>query len=292
MKSERKKKLKTEFYRYLAMIIACAIYALGTDVFLVHHSIVGGGVSGIATLLYVKTNQRLSMGLTTVIFNIPILALSLKFDGWKFVLRCLITIGVLSAFTELFTVIPSFTDEPILATIYGGVLQGLGVGLFIRFKVSSGGTELLAREIRHWFKFFSIPVWIAIMNAIIVVSGAIAMNKIENICYALILIFANTKVSDVVVTGINKSKMCYIITDHGEDLSDYLIHHSPRGITLIEGKGMYTKQSRQLLLTCVKPPQIEQLRAMVKEFDPNAFVIVTDANEVFGKGFTDIQDKY
>lgn len=289
---ERKKKFKTESVRFCAMLVACCLYAFGTDCFLIHNSIVGGGASGIATIIYLITDRKVSIGLMTVVINVPILALGLKQMGWKFLLRCLLTIGVLAGFNELFTLVPGLIDNRILGAVYGGILQGIGVGLFIRFKVSSGGTELLAREIQHWFKFFSIPVWIAILDAIIVVSGAFAMRDPETIFYALILIFVSAKVSDIVVMGINKSKLCYIITDKGEELSEFLLSHSPRGITLLEGKGMYTKKNRQLLLTCVKPQQIEPLKAMVKEIDADAFVIVSDANEVIGKGFSDIQDKY
>ena len=171
--------------------------------------------------------------------------------------------------------------------MYGGILQGLGIGIFIKFKVSSGGTELLAREINHWFKFFSIPVWLAILDAIVVISGAIAMRDLENIFYALILIFVSAKTSDLFIMGLNKSKQCYIITDCGQEISKSLIAHSPRGVTLIEGKGMYTQNERQVLMTCIKPQQIDQMKNIVHDIDPHAFIIVTDANEVIGKGFSD-----
>ena len=196
-------------------------------------------------------------------------------------------IAVLGAFNELFTIIPNLTDNRILAAVYGGILQGLGIGIFIKFKVSSGGTELLAREINHWFKFLSIPVWLAILDAIIVISGAFAMRDPENIFYALILIFVSAKTSDLFIMGLNKSKQCYIITDYGKEISDSLIRHSPRGVTLIEGKGMYTENEKQVLLTCIRPQQVDQLKASVRQIDPHAFIIVTDANEVIGKGFSD-----
>ena len=292
MKQETGKILLRESIRFTAMLIGCALYALGVDCFLIHNQIIGGGVSGLASLFYILSDHRVSIGLMTVVINIPILLLGLKQLGWKFMARCLITIAVLAFFNELFIRLPSLTDNRILAAVYGGILQGIGIGIFVKFKVSSGGTELLGREIRHLFKFFSIPVWTAIFDAVIIISGSIALHDSENIFYALILIFVSAKTSDILIMGINRSKLCYIITDFGKDISEYLLKHSPRGITLIEGTGMYTGQKKNILLTCVKPQQIDQLKAVVKQIDEHAFVIVSDANEVIGKGFQDIQDKY
>ena len=106
------------------------------------------------------------------------------------------------------------------------------------------------------------------------------------------VIFVSAKISDLVVVGVNKSKLCYIITEKGDVISDFLIKASRRGITMLEGKGMYTKNEKQILMTCVKPAQIEFLRSTVKQFDPNAFFIVSDAVDVFGKGFGPLDDKY
>ena len=292
MKAQTKKIVLRECVRFTAMAVGCCLYALGVDCFLVHNKIVGGGASGLATLVYLLTDGKVGIGIMTVAINIPILLLGLRQLGWKFMLRCLVTIGVLALFNELFIGLPNLTDNRILASVYGGILQGIGIGLFVKFKVSSGGTELLGREIRHWFKFFSIPVWTAILDAVIILSGAIALRDIENVLYALILIFVSAKTSDILIMGINRSKLCYVITDRGEEISQFLLSHSPRGITMLEGKGMYTGQDHQVLMTCVKPQQIDQLKAAVKQIDEHAFVIVGDANEVIGKGFTDMQDKY
>ena len=292
MKKKTGKIIMHESIRLSAMLVGCVLYSLGLDCFLVSNEIVGGGVSGLASLIYLITDQRVSIGLMTVVINLPILLLGLKQMGWKCMLHCLLTIGVLSLCNELFIGLPSLTDNRILAAVYGGILEGLGIGIFVKFKVSSGGTELLGREIRNWLKLFSIPVWTSILDAVIIISGSIALRDPENVFYALILIFVSAKTSDILIMGINRSKLCYIITDFGTDISEYLLKHSPRGITLIEGTGMYTGKHKEILLTCVKPQQIDQLKAVVKQMDEHAFVIVSDANEVIGKGFQDIQDKY
>ena len=180
------------------------------------------------------------------------------------------------------------TDNKILAAAYGGILQGVGIGLFIKYETSSGGTELLGRITNHVIPFGSIATHVALFDALVVIVGAIALTNLENILYALILIFVSAKVSDLLVLGLNKAKLCYIITTKAEEISEFLISHSPRGVTLINGEGMYSKQPKGVLLTCVKNGQIASLKLSIKQLDENAFVIVTDANEVYGKGFKHI----
>ena len=118
--------------------------------------------------------------------------------------------------------------------------------------------------------------------------GAICLSSLENILYALILIFVSAKVSDIVLLGLAKAKLCYIITDKGVQISEFLLKNSPRGITMLQGEGMYTHKEHGVLLTCVKSTQIAMLKSTVKAMDENAFVIVCEAHEVYGKGFHQI----
>ena len=279
--------LKTEFKRYFFMILGCFSYSLSLQMFLIPNEIVGGGVSGAASLINILTG--LPTGLFIVLINLPILFFGFRLMGWKFILRCFITTATLGLTTELLAIfVKSLTDNKILAAAYGGILQGVGIGIFIKYETSSGGTELLGRITNHIVPLGSIATHVAIFDALVVIIGAIALQNPENILYALILIFVSAKVSDLLVLGLNKAKLCYIITTKAEEISDFLISHSPRGVTLINGVGMYSKQPKGVLLTCVKYTQIAMLKASIKQLDENAFVIVTDANEVYGKGFKHI----
>ncbi|MBO4251884.1 MAG: YitT family protein [Clostridia bacterium] len=277
--------------RYAFMVIGCISYALSLRMFLIPNKIVGGGVSGAASLIEILT--AIPAGYFIFAINIPILILGFKLMGWRFIVRCLITTASLSAFTNLFGLnlfdfLQGITASPILASLYGGVLQGIGIGLFIKFEMSSGGTELLGRLTHHVLPVFSIATHVAIFDGIVVLAGAIVLKNPENVLYALILVFVSAKVSDVLVLGLNKAKLCYIISDKAEEIGDFLIHHSPRGITFLHGKGMYTGNEKGVLLTCVKSHQIQSLKTMVKSIDAHAFVIVGEATEVYGKGFTRI----
>ena len=148
MKNQTKTIILHECIRFTAMTVGCCLYALGVDCFLVQNEIVGGGASGLATLIYLVTDGRVGIGIMTIAINIPILLLGLKQLGWKFMLRCLITIGVLALFNELFIGLPILTDNRILASVYGGILQGIGIGLSICKTIiqAHGGTITAANH--------------------------------------------------------------------------------------------------------------------------------------------------
>lgn len=274
--------------RYLFMIIGCICYASSLRMFLIPNEVVSGGVSGAASLIEILTGIDASIFMALI--NIPILLLGLKLMGLKFSVRCVITTGTLSLCTYLlnFIDIGDITDDSMLASLYGGILQGIGVGLFIKYEMSSGGTELLGRITNHFVPIGTIAFHTAVFDGSVVVLGAFLLKNPENVLYALILIFTSAKVSDLFVMGFEKSKLCFIITNKEEEIAEYMLQHSPRGITLINGEGMYSKQHKGILLTCVRAKQIAQLKMSVNSIDKSAFVIMCDANQVFGKGFKTI----
>ena len=280
-----KQKIMSEIKGFLGMVIGCICYALSIVLFLRPNSIVAGGVAGLSTLLNLL-NENIPIGMISIAINIPIFLLGLKYTGWKFILRCLLTVVTLGVCTDLLAFLPAMTDNKILASLYGGVFQGVGIGLFIRFEFSSGGTELLGRVISKWVTVLGIPLCVGLCDAIIVVTGAIVLQTADNILYALIVVFVSTKLSELIVVGLEKSKLCIIISSKGEEISQTLIARSPRGITMLEGEGMYKREGRDVLLTCVKSNQLTQLRQIVHSVDDSAFVIINDSVEVRGKGFT------
>ena len=267
------------------MLIGCVCYALSIVLFLKPCEIVAGGVSGLSTLIHIL-NEKIPIGMISIAINVPIFLLGLKYTGWKFILRCLLTVVTLGVFTDVLAFLPQMTENPLLASLYGGVFQGVGIGLFIRYEFSSGGTELLGRVISKWVRGLSIPICVGLCDAIIVVAGAVALTSADNILYALIVVFVSTKVSELILTGLDKSKLCIIISNKGREISQTLIEKSPRGVTMMSGEGMYCHEERDVLITCVKNRQLTQLRQIVHSVDEKAFVIINDSVEVRGKGFT------
>lgn len=281
-----KKLVLEELKGYLFMLIGCIAYGTSTSLFLADNEIIAGGVTGLAVLINFL-NPKILIGMISIAINTPILILGVKYQGWKFVIRCLITVATLGVVTDILGWIwPNpLTKDGVLAALYGGICQGVGIGLFVRYQFSSGGTELLGRLISRWVKVLNIPVCVGILDGLIVVIGSIVTKNPSNMLYALIVVFVSTKVSEMVLVGFEKSKLCIIITDKGEELSEVLLKNSPRGVTMINGEGMYTHKEHNVLLTCVKNPQLPQLKQLVKSVDERAFIIINESVEVRGQGF-------
>lgn len=286
MSNIKNKKILNEIKGYAFMVLGCVAYGLSTSLFLAPNDIIAGGVTGLAVLIN-YFNEKILIGMVSIVINVPILILGIKYQGIKFVLRCLITVATLGVVTDLLALLPALTDDGVLASIYGGLCQGIGIGLFVRYQFSSGGTELLGRLVSRAVKVLSIPVCVGILDGIIVVVGSIVTGNPSNMLHALIVIFLSTKVSEIVLVGLEKSKMCVVITDKGEEIGKTLVEKSPRGVTLMDGTGMYTGNHHDVIITCVKSRQLPQFRKIVHEIDECAFVIVNDSNEVRGKGFKD-----
>ena len=292
LKKFTKKDLLKEVKGYLFMILGCIAYGASTSLFLAPNTIIAGGVTGLSVMINFLT-PVLMVGMISIIINVPILLLGLKLQGLKFILKCLVTIVCLGLITDLITEINvlirgeslPITNDATIASVYGGICQGVGIGLFVKFQFSSGGTELLARVISRLVKVINIPVCLGLLDGAVVIIGSIVTGEIQNIFYALIVVFLSTKVSELVLFGLDKSKLCIIISDKGEEISKELLSHSRRGITMLSGEGMYTHREHQVLLTCVKNNQLTQLKKFVYEVDEKAFVIISEAIEVRGLGF-------
>ena len=282
----RKSKLKKEIKGYFFMILGCIAYGTSTSLFLAKNEIVAGGVTGLA-VLFNYLNNKITIGLISIVINLPILICGIKFQGWKFIIRCLITVASLGLITDLLGYIftKPITEDGVLASLYGGICQGIGIGLFVRYQFSSGGTELLGRIIARFVRGLSIPVCVGILDGIIVVVGSIVTKNPTNMLHALIVVFLSTKISEIVLVGFEKSKLCIIITDKGEEISKILLENSPRGVTMWDGKGMYTHKEHNVVFTCVKNHQLSQLKELVRSVDPNAFIIINESAEVRGQGF-------
>ena len=281
---------KKDILNFLMMLTGCCFYGVSTSLFLAPNHIVAGGMSGLGVIVNTLF-PIISIGIVIVVVNLPILIFAIKVFKWRFVLKSLFTIVVLSLVTDLFALILPITDNALLASLYGGVCQGIGIGLFVRSNYSSGGTELLARLIVHKVKVIKISLCLAVFDGVIVVGGAVATQSPINLLYALIVIFGSAKISDIVIMGLDKSKLCIIVSDKGAEISESLLRNSPRGITMWNGKGMYTETAHNVLLTCIKSKQLTQLKEIVRFIDPSAFIIIQDSVEVRGKGFSDLNER-
>ncbi len=279
---------KIQIKSFLFMLTGCFFYALSLNLFFVPNKLVGGGITGLGTLINVLTG--IGVGTLTILLNIPILIAALRTQGVKFVLKCFVTNLVLGIIINLLSFLPALTHSPILTAIYGGILQGIGIGLFYRYRYSSGGTELLARILLIKIKMLKPGQMIAVLDGIIVVTGSIVLNKPQNALLALIAIYIAAKISDKIITGFDNSKLVYIITKRPCEISSTLLSNSARGITEIKAKGMYKNSDQTILMTVIKYTEFTQLKEIVQNTDPDAFLIVSDTTEVLGQGFKSIDE--
>ena len=285
----KNKKIKAITIKYLMIIVGSALFAAGFQFFLYPNSIIVGGVSGIAMIINLLT--KLPVGLLTIVLNIPLFIIAWRYFGTDFIVGSLVGMLLSSVFVDLFALISiSPTNDMLLACIIGGAVKGLGLGIVYYAGATTGGTDIIAKFIRLRFPYLNFGTVVLITDCFIIVAFAAIFNKVESAMYAVITMFVVSKVVDLVLYGIDNSSVCYIISEKSDQLVTDITDRLHRGVTILEGEGAYSHKNKQVLLCVVKRTQIADIRKMIKSIDENAFFIITDAKNVFGKGFGDIAD--
>ena len=285
------KAIKTKDYvwQYVLIIIGSALFAAGFQFFLYPNSIIVGGVSGIAMIINYLTD--LPVGVMTIVLNIPLFIIAWRQFGTKFVIGSFVGMMLSSVFVDLFALVSySPTDDMLLACIIGGAIKGLGMGIIYYAGATTGGTDIIAKFVRLKYPYINFGTLILITDAIIILAFAIIFHKVEGAMYAVIAMFVVSRVIDLVLYGVDNSNVCYIISEKSEQLVNDITDSLHRGVTILEGEGAYSHQNKQVLLCVVKRTQVSDIRKIIKSVDENAFFIITDAKNVFGKGFGDISD--
>ena len=285
----KNKKIKAITIKYLMIIVGSALFAAGFQFFLYPNSIIVGGVSGIAMIINLLT--KLPVGLLTIVLNIPLFIIAWRYFGTDFIVGSLVGMLLSSVFVDLFALLSiSPTNDMLLACIIGGAVKGLGLGIVYYAGATTGGTDIIAKFIRLRFPYLNFGTVVLITDCFIIVAFAAIFNKVESAMYAVITMFVVSKVVDLLLYGIDNSSVCYIISEKSDQLVTDITDRLHRGVTILEGEGAYSHKNKQVLLCVVKRTQIADIRKMIKSIDENAFFIITDAKNVFGKGFGDIAD--
>ena len=256
--------------------------AVGLDMFLIPNRIAAGGVSGLATLAFHVFG--FPVGLTMLAINIPLFLGSLRVLGARFGMKTLYGFLTLAIFVDLLEpYLVSPTNDPLLASVYGGVITGVGLGIVFRAGGTTGGTDLAAQLLLRYFATSSGQALLAIDGLVILLAGFVFSAELA--LYALISVFISSQVIDVVQEGVGYGRAAFIISDHEDEIAQAVLTRLDRGATLFKGKGAYSKREKGILLTVVNRSEVTRLKVLVSEIDPSAFVIVTDVNEVLGEGF-------
>ena len=272
-------------FDYVLLTIGAALLALNIALLLVPNKIVSGGATGIATILYYVLGTQ--VGTMVLIINIPLFIAGVKWGGgMRFAVRTIYATVIMSVLADLFSVwlkqVPAITD-PLLFVLYGGLLDGLGMGLVFRGQGTTGGTDVVARLLHHW-KGIPFGTTILVANSIVLI-GAAAVFGLEAALYALILTFVAARVVDVVQGENNYGRAAIIISSRAADIRSSVFTVLERGVTVLEGRGGYTEAGLEVLYCVVSRGEVSILKRLVQSIDPRAFVVITEASEVLGEGF-------
>lgn len=275
---EGKNKFSAIFKKYLLLTLGAIVYAAGLETFFVPNNLIDGGVVGISMMISYLTDTPLSV--FVVLLNIPFLYLGYKQIGKTFTVSTLYTIVVLAFAIQYFHTTPNITYDIFLATIFGGIVVGLGVGMIIRYGGSVDGTEIVA-IISDRKTELSVGETVMIINLFILSSAGLVFGW-ERAMYSLIAYFIAYKVMDLVISGLEESKGVMIVSDKSDDLAETLLARLGRGVTILHGEGAYTNEPKRILYTVVTRLEVAKLKAIVKEKDPSAFLSIYNINDVVG----------
>ncbi|MBQ2967386.1 MAG: YitT family protein [Clostridia bacterium] len=256
-------------------------FAIGS--FLTPNKIVGGGASGISTILF--HTFGIQPGLSFFVLNLLFLLIGLTVLGKNFILKTLGGISLLSLFTQLFSFLPIYTENLILAVVFGGVLYGLGIGMSFAAGASTGGTDIIGRIIQTKFTTVPIGKMLLVVDGIIIAVSLAVFQNIELTLYGVLALFISSYSIDFVISGLNISKIAFVITDKGGEISQNLVSTSPRGVTLIDVKGVYTDSEKQMLFCALKESETDAFQKKILAIDNAAFIVFSEAQRIKGNGF-------
>ena len=272
-------------FDYLLLTAGAALLGLNIALLLVPNKIVAGGVTGLATLLYYTLGTQ--VGTTVLVLNIPLFIAGVKWGGgMRFAVRTIYATVIMSVLADLLTpwvaTLPPIT-EPLLFVLYGGLLDGIGMGLVFRGQGTTGGTDIIARLMYHW-KAIPLGTTIFVVNSIVLIGAAVVFG-LEAAMFALILTFVAARVVDVVQGENSYGRAAIIISGKAQDIRQSVLTVLERGVTVLEGRGGYTEAGLDVLYCVVSRSEVSILKRLVQSIDPKAFVVITEASEVLGEGF-------
>lgn len=276
-------KIKSVIKDYFLIVLGTFILAVGLNLFLVPCRISSGGISSIGTVLLYKLN--IPMSVTNIVFNALLFILGYKYVGKSSVVKTIVGIVGLSAFLEVTKFFPVFGDDLFIATVIGGVLVGIGVGLVVRVEASTGGSDFAALILKKFFPHISVANLILVIDSLIIVFAGIMFNDYMITFYSAIAMFIASKATDTIAAMGDAAKSVYIMSAKNSEISQMIIETFERGVTGVYSKGVYSGEDNMMLLCVVSPKQLPRLIHKVKEIDKDAFIIVNDVREVLGEGF-------
>ena len=276
-------KVKKVALEIAGTIVGAAIMAFGVASFLLPNQLSSGGFSGIATITYYIF--KIPMGTMIIAINIPLFLFACYRIGKKFFAKSLVGTISLSLFIDIFDKYPPITTDKFLASIYGGVIIGIGTAIILKANSSAGGTELVTGLIKTYNPYISMSRYLTLIDIVIVTLNVIFLGHIEIGLYSAIAIFLYGKMVDIIFEGVYFTKLLFIISDKNQEISDAIVNEVKRGVTGLYGKGMYKDKEKLVLVCAASRGDVYKIKELARNIDPKSFIVVANAREVMGKGF-------
>ena len=278
-----------EIQDWSAIVFGLILYAFGWTGFLLPNQITTGGVTGVAALVYFAS--AIPVGITYFCINGVLLLISIKILGFKFSIKTIINVIILTFLLSVFQTIikePLVKGEPFMSCVLGGVVCGLGLGLVFNFRGSTGGTDIIALIINKYHNI-SVGKGLLVCDLLIISSSFFIFHSIEKIVYGIVVMGVTSYTVDMVLNGARQSVQFFIFSNKYEEIADKIIEQAHRGCTILDGTGWYTKKTTKVIVVMAKKTESVTIFRIVKSIDPNAFISQSSVIGVFGKGFEQIK---
>ena len=275
------------FFSYAQILLGALVGGAAYPLFLTPNRIAPGGITGVAMIL--NHLFHWPVGTVSLALNVPLFIISYRAMGKIFAFRSLVATVLFSLFIDILPLKP-LTMDPLLGTLYGGVLLGVGLGLIMRGGATTGGSDMIARMVHRRFQFISVGSFLFAIDCAVVMAAGFLIGTTEAL-YALINIFLTAKVMDVVIVGFSANKACFVISSKWQEISERIMRDMDRGVTQLTARGAYTGTERPTLLCVISRSEIMAFKRIRREEDENAFVIIVEAHEAIGDGFSALSEK-
>lgn len=286
-------KKKYKIIDYLLIIVGTTLLATAINVYFDALGMVTGGVTGLSIIIKNYTAHLWEGGIpisfTNLVVNIPLFLIAFAIHGKEFGAKSLFATVYLSVALEYTKFLPQLHSDFFLGAVFGGVIAGIGIGMVFAANATTGGTDLAGSILHHFFPSLSTAKWMQGIDMLIILAGLVVFGS-ERAMYAIISVYITAQIIDAMLEGLTFSKAAFIISDKHEEIAGEVMKQLDRGVTALHGVGKYTGNQKEVLLCVMSKRQILTVKNIVKQIDIHAFMIVTDAREVFGEGFIEHPD--
>ncbi len=284
MKKAKKSNIGSIFTDFFYFLIGGMLYALSVNMFTAPNDILPGGFTGVATIL----NHLFETPIGTAVFllNVPLFLIAFKKFGFSFIIKTVAATFLMSAWIDLSaSFLPVYRGDKLLSALFGGILSGAGLGIIFLRGATTGGTDILSKLLRLRFPQLSMGRVILFLDLLVIAASFAVYRSLENVLYALVVIYVSSQTIDLVQTGFSHDKLLFIVTEQGAPAVREIVETLDRGVSILDVRGGYTGTERKMLFCAVRASDVARVTKTVRETDANAFIVISEISDILGEGF-------